>query len=137
MEIKKLATGLVVASFIGIGVFSNPQQVSAATWHKGTPSALRGHWRTGIFHYGGFPCYDTLTVSKHMLNDMIHAIGSSADAAAPTIWYPKYRYLGNHLYKFKGMGIGGFKAHCWIKWRGHNSISVKTNQNKRVWHYYR
>ncbi|MCH4165097.1 MAG: hypothetical protein LKF37_10025 [Lentilactobacillus diolivorans] len=76
MEIKKLATGLVVASFIGIGVFSNPQQVSAATWHKGTPSALRGHWRTEIYHEYNFSIYNTSSIGKHMLNFMEHAIGS-------------------------------------------------------------
>jgi hypothetical protein len=44
MKIKKVAAGVVVASFVGIGMFSSSQQVSAAIWHKGTPRFLRGTW---------------------------------------------------------------------------------------------
>lgn len=134
----KVRTFLIAALLsAGLNFSATNSDVQAAHWHKGTPVALRGHWKSNKYRLYGCWNYNTSTISKHMLNTMVHAIGSSSDATRPTVWSPKYKYLGNHLYTIKGMGLAGFKAHCWIKWKSHHSISIKPYAKAKVLHYYR
>jgi hypothetical protein len=134
----KTKTFLVTAALsAGLCFGMTTTNTQAASWHKGTPAALRGHWTSHKYWQYGYWNYNTSVISKHMLDSMIHAIGSSSDAIMPTIWRPKYRYLGNHLYTIKGMGLGGFKAHSWIKWQNHHSILIKPAPKTKALHYYR
>ncbi|MCT2898449.1 hypothetical protein EFM54_05445 [Lentilactobacillus buchneri] len=134
---KHIALLLAIFSFSTSAAFLQDQSVQAAKWHHGTPTALRGHWRTNVFWQYGFRNYNTMAIGKHELISTIHAIASTADVSLPTIWSPKYIYLGHHLYKFKGMGPGGFKTHCWIKWKNHRLLTVKTPKSGLPEHYYR
>lgn len=76
---KHIALLLAIFSFSTSAAFLQDQSVQAAKWHHGTPTALRGHWRTNVFWQYGFRNYNTMAIGKHELISTIHAIGSTAD----------------------------------------------------------
>lgn len=112
---------------IGLG-FGN-QQVSASSWHKGTPSALRGTWKTRPKHFGSgrFAGYrvDTTYITKYTLSSKDHVLNGPTDVGSVLAFHAHYKYLGHHLYKFKGTSYGTLKSTVWIKWKAHNHIVIK------------
>ncbi|WCJ52426.1 hypothetical protein OKF32_03595 [Lentilactobacillus buchneri] len=97
---KHIALLLAIFSFSTSAAFLQDQSVQAAKWHHGTPTALRGHWRTNVFWQYGFRNYNTMAIGKHELISTIH-------------------------------------AHCWIKWKNHRLLTVKTPKSGLPEHYYR
>lgn len=83
--------------------------------------------------------YSTTLITKHSIHTQIHAVGGTSDTMPPIIEHAKYKYLGNHLYKFKGTMFGGsHKSSCLIKWKSHQHIVVNPGWvNNSIMSYYR
>lgn len=61
MKLKGFVAGVATMSFLGIGFISNSQQVNAATWHRGIPTTLRGHYSFNL-HRKTVPTWGTLDI---------------------------------------------------------------------------
>lgn len=77
MKQKKYIAGMIILSFMGVGVFSNSQQTEAAMWHKGMPKAIRGVWKTKVkdhtfFYLWNMPSEGSFTKSKSYFNKQWH-----------------------------------------------------------------
>ncbi|MFT8493649.1 MAG: hypothetical protein ABF664_11370 [Liquorilactobacillus satsumensis] len=56
MKMKRIALGITTTTFLSLGVFAgSTQTANAAAWHQGTPTILRGKWRTKLLHEKGYP----------------------------------------------------------------------------------
>ncbi|WP_054655979.1 hypothetical protein [Lentilactobacillus kisonensis] len=64
--------------------------VSAATWHKGTPNAIRGHWKSkkerAITTYA--------TIGKNYYHEMANDPNYLNNT--------QYKYIGHHIFKING-----------------------------------
>ncbi|KRK89550.1 hypothetical protein [Lentilactobacillus sunkii] len=130
-----IATGLLTAG-LGLGAVSTT--ANAASWHKGTPSALRGKWKTKPWTQSGYKYDYRSFISAHKIISEVRGLnGGPSDMAAPTVQHARYKYLGNHLYKFKGTSLGTSPSSCYIKWKSHNHIVIKPWSNNKVFSYYR
>lgn len=115
---KKICRALLLA-VMALGVFSavNTQSASASSYHKGTPTALRGYWRTKMHKYRGglhssyYWGYSHLTIKKNSFRDA----GIQAGAEVPTKL--SYRYLGHHTYYLKGSERMGKSMVSPFKWK--------------------
>jgi hypothetical protein len=117
-----IATALITA---GLGIGTGSTVANAASWHNGTPSALRGKWKTKTYHNRFVSGYSRTYITKHSIHTQTHTIGGSSDNMPPIIEHAKYRYLGNHLYTFKGTMYGGnIKTTCLVKWKSHHHIVI-------------
>ena len=98
-KIAKLAMTAMTVLLVG-GTVSTT--ASAATWHKGTPKALRGKYqgkRTSSVQGFG-PAY-TLTAKKFDI--------SESNMPDQLVTHLKYKKIGTHLYRLKGhMAKSGF-----------------------------
>lgn len=122
---------------------SSGVSANAATWHRGTPSFLRGKYRKHIGSIGWphkVKNYDWVTIGK---NSIVQEAGGGDPAG---INHMKYTYVGHHTYKFKGnlMIYGPQTVYAQIKYSG-NKIAIKqgyVSHHKihwyasiRGWHY--
>lgn len=89
---KKIATSLIALSFASVGVMETSQSVNAASWHKGTPKAMQGIWKTKAGY--------KMKIGKTNLN-FGPKLGSSP---------AKYKYLGQHKYAVNTKLGGTFKV---------------------------
>lgn len=98
--------GIVFGVAFGIFLIGNTQQASASTYHKGTPTAVRGYWRTKMkkLSDGGnsyFWSYSFAKIKKNYFSEvMMQAGGYSVGKLS-------YRYAGNHTYYVKGKAYMG------------------------------
>ena len=80
------------------------QTAQAATWHAGTPKALRGHWhgrmtKTQLGHGKYIWNYSYITISKRAF------AGRHTQFDAWGAQHPKYRKLGPNAWVIKGKYI--------------------------------
>lgn len=136
MKKWKLSLGTVALSLGLLFNLGSLNNVSASSWHKGTPSALRGKWRAKTFKEAGSRYFDRCVITKGRINTTEVGLGSApSDGVTPAMWNLRYKYLGNHLYKFSGLTLGPQKANCWIKWRSHNHILIKILKGQKYDNY--
>lgn len=102
MNMTKFATkaSITLGAALGLGLFVAQQPANAATWHKGTPSAVRGTWKTKSTSIGSGStkqtAYDKVTIGKTAVSDYAYTgknklgmKGTSAQYAATG----KYTYI--------------------------------------------
>ncbi|WP_203649309.1 hypothetical protein [Secundilactobacillus yichangensis] len=114
---KKICrTLLLVLMTFGLFSVASTQSVSASSYHKGTPTTLRGHWRTKMrkvhnADHTYFWGYFYLTIKKNSFSDVgIQSGGYGAKDMS-------YRYAGNHTYYLKGkVDMGGGTVYP-FKWK--------------------
>ncbi|MCH4164125.1 MAG: hypothetical protein LKF37_05005 [Lentilactobacillus diolivorans] len=70
MKLNRFTAGIIMTAFIGAGILVSSQPVHAASWHSGTPTVLRGKWRTKVLHESGTPYTRRgyLSVKSHSFN---------------------------------------------------------------------
>lgn len=138
MRTKTMITTALLTAGLGIGAASTT--ANAANWHKGTPSALRGKWKTKAYYYYDGTGRDYRTyITRHSIISEIHGLnGGTSDQGNPLVQHCSYKYVGHHLYKFKGTSLGTVPSTCLIKWKSHNHIIIKPWSFKnKVLSYYR
>lgn len=70
MKKWKLLLGLIGLSLGLMLAFGTSTSISAASWHRGTPVALRGHWKQKTYISDGksrMVYYDKISISKKTL----------------------------------------------------------------------
>ncbi|MCT3392877.1 hypothetical protein [Lentilactobacillus hilgardii] len=95
MNIKKTAIVLLASTSLGISIGStiNQNTAQAFSWHSSAiPTKLQGYWYATANHHQGVGIYR-------------HYIRYSGEKAAHIT---KWRYAGNHFYKFHYTHSGGF-----------------------------
>lgn len=92
MKVKAIATTATLLIGLGIGLVYTSSSANAATWHRGTPKALRGNWRDS-----------THKVWFHIRKSEIDMYNSYTPGGKFGQGYNrlKYKYVGHHTYKFK------------------------------------
>lgn len=130
-----IATALLTAG-LGFGAASTP--ANAASWHKGTPSALRGKWKTKPWKAYGYWYDSRSTITKKGISTTEHGFGKApSDSMPPLLWSTTYKYLGNHLYRINGLTLGNQSSFCWVKWKSHKHIVIKNWKSQPAKSYYR
>ncbi|GAX05156.1 hypothetical protein IWT25_00459 [Secundilactobacillus pentosiphilus] len=136
---KKICRTLLLL-IMALGIFSaaNTQSASASSYHKGTPTALRGYWRTKIhknyYNHGGHRdhWWGYFHAAIKSSNIRIDAVQGGAYGANKM----SYRYAGNHTYYLKGkeeMGPGTVYTLKWkIKKLSSNKIKLVLLGNKDI-----
>lgn len=66
MKKWKLLLGMIALSLGLTLAFDSSTNVNAASWHRGTPVALRGHWKMKTHSIGGI-YYDKVSITKKMV----------------------------------------------------------------------
>lgn len=93
---------LVVGATFGSLLFMAAQPTQAATWHKGTPSNVRGTWKTKKLKVNtgstSVTAYDQVTIGKTSLADYSYT-GSSRVGIKGTS--AKYATVGKYTYVIK------------------------------------
>lgn len=88
---------VVLAGIIGLSSIALPN-VEAASWHKGTPVALRGTWTSKWKSNNR----NRTKITKTSVLTYITEKHGSTDTGKPTTVNQRYKYLGKHIYEFKG-----------------------------------
>ena len=117
MKFKKSLLAVFIAfTLIMIGGFTSQKTADASSWHYGAiPSALRGHWSAKSNSSQG------ITIYRHY----IHYSGERSTRIT------KWKYLGNHFYKFVYPKSDGFTI--LLHYFNHHKITMNS-----YWHsYYR
>ncbi|EEI70931.1 hypothetical protein CLI91_02605 [Lentilactobacillus hilgardii] len=104
MNMTKFATkaSITLGAALGLGLFIAQQPAHAATWHKGTPSAVRGTWKTKSTSIAvgskKQTAYDKVTIAKNALSDYSYTgknkLGMKGTSA-------KYAVTGKYTYIIK------------------------------------
>ena len=106
---------------------------SAATWHSGAPSALRGNWQ-GSKHAGGR--YSTLSISKSKFT--YHSWETPDPGSASKLQYKKsgstYTITGR---QYDNAPASGYKETYKIKVYSHSKIYLKSNAYGINGYYYK
>ena len=123
MKLKKmLLVGLASLSLGTMGVLSAPSNVSAHTWWDGTPSAVRGTWRTQNVYL------PYMSSSHHAyFKAKTHSVICGFTQSAPTYLKSAYwRKVGKNAYSIHGACPGdyGIDRRMTIKKVGHGLIRV-------------
>lgn len=96
-----IATALLTAG-LGFGAVGTP--ANAASWHKGTPSALKGHWRTKMHKatgsVGGSKNYHWTYLYYSIIGS--HVTSTMIQSDSYEIRSTRFKYLGDHTYKIVG-----------------------------------
>ena len=115
MDLKHLVI-ISVTLLAGISLtLVKPISTQASTWHSSAiPTKLRGHWHATDNHSQGV----------HIYNHSIHYSGEKTVKV-------KWRYIGNHVYRFKHGNSYG--ETIYLKYYNHHKITMNS-----FWHsYYR
>lgn len=101
---KKFSVAIIMTIILIFSVGAT--QISASSWHKGTPRALRGSWRSKMTKSNDYhnKYHWVYTYFKIAPNEVIGAYSTQSDSLG--IINPKYKYIGNHTYKIKGRWMG-------------------------------
>lgn len=104
MNMTKFATkaSITLGLTLGLGLFATQQPAQAAKWHKGTPSAVRGTWKTKSTNISlgskKASSYEKLTIGKTAISDYIYTgknkLGMKGKSA-------QYAATGKHTYIIK------------------------------------
>ncbi|MCT3393094.1 hypothetical protein [Lentilactobacillus hilgardii] len=141
---NKSALILTASLILGFGMGTTTTSSQAASWHKGTPAALKGVWRTHrdkiatktyeyyILKIKGTKIHD-ISVESHQ--------GSITEDVGPMyVHNVHYRYRGNHTYQIKAKNdIGNTAMQLRIRWINRYKIRTYMN-NGNHWvggNYYR
>ncbi|MCI1554363.1 MAG: hypothetical protein LKH74_10625 [Levilactobacillus sp.] len=123
-KFSKVAMTAMLVLLVGGAV---PTTASAATWHKGTPKALRGNWKRSYNDRGSKVTIHFRIKSKSM--------DISRPGWAVESWSNlKYRKVGAGTYKIKGTyRNGGMLAqknsHMKVK-KSHSKVTYKNSWSK-------
>lgn len=122
---NKLRSFVVLVTLVlGLSVLSPVTQTAqAASWHKGTPKALRGKWR--VKHVS------TSTEHLHITKSHVYLYSSGPF----NLKNVKYKKIGSHTYKVRGYEYTYLNANSTIKFRtkGSTVIQYKGNYPGASW----
>ncbi|MFT8994428.1 hypothetical protein [Lentilactobacillus hilgardii] len=135
MKFRRSVFAVTLATFAGVGVFaSSNQSTSAASWHRGTPKALRGSWT----HKDKAPLgSDAITVTRNKLD------WASSGMQAHNIRNPRWKYLGNRKYVIDGYEAfhpytkKGFHEKTVLGRRGHYLVMYRSVHSKSGEYFHR
>ncbi|AQW20749.1 hypothetical protein PL11_001870 [Lentilactobacillus curieae] len=128
---KKTVLALLVSAGLFGGLTITSANTEAATWHQGTPKALRGTWKTKPNRFFGNVVF-TIRIGKNYS----HAMGSDPDFLNKV----KYQYLGHHYYKIRGIEtVYSHKPTTrYFKWDSKHHIQYNTTRSMKYGEsYYR
>ncbi|MEE8823446.1 hypothetical protein LASUN_10580 [Lentilactobacillus sunkii] len=90
MKKWKVLLGTIALSLGLLFAVGSSKSVDAAAWHWGTPTSIRGHWKSK--KEGAIRTY--VKIGKNYY----HAMANDPDIRNNT----KYKYIGHHIYKVNG-----------------------------------
>ncbi|KRL56269.1 hypothetical protein FC95_GL001483 [Lentilactobacillus kefiri DSM 20587 = JCM 5818] len=102
MTIMNKGTQLLAATIVSLGFLGAATTTQAATWHHGTPAALRGDWKDKTINIGKrfgikkWYSYESAQVKKTSVR---------AHLTQSTGWYitnTKWKYVGSNAYMIVG-----------------------------------
>ncbi|MGF2384680.1 hypothetical protein [Lentilactobacillus otakiensis] len=130
MKKWKVLLGTIALSLGLLFAFSCSNNVSAATWHKGTPKALRGTWKRGSDNLNNkwmiYQIYKSSYIFGWMGMPAIKATGI------------KYRVLGHLKYELVGHGHkNGFYLGGKVKTRASRHGNCMYSNATGTHHYYK
>ncbi|MEE8843119.1 MAG: hypothetical protein SOH70_03480 [Lentilactobacillus sunkii] len=102
MTVMNKGTQLFVATIASLGFFGAATTAQAATWHNGTPTALRGHWKNKTINIGRyfgmkkFYSYESVRVKKNSVNAYL------TQSAGWHIKNTKWKHVGSKAYTIVG-----------------------------------
>ena len=132
MRLNKLAVGVTITSFLGIGTFLNPKQANAAAWHRGVPVALEGNYARKQSTY---PQFETLQFSA---NKVIYQGQGNPQLIMRHIGYQKIgnRYSLRGIVKANTTASGAHSGkETWKFYRFSHKIASKSFDGKSNWYY--
>jgi hypothetical protein len=91
MKAKIMISAVLLTTGLEISVVSSP--VSAASWHKGTPKAIRGRW----IHKDKVPLGSDIVIATHHTYEW-----NSSGMPSHLFKHPHWKYLGKHKYEIYG-----------------------------------
>lgn len=91
MKRWKVLLGTIALSLGLLFAVSGSNQASAASWHKGTPKALRGKWRDPNEHSSRI-IFNQKTIAFYSKEEFSGKFGIPA-------WHVKYKIVGHYKYK--------------------------------------
>lgn len=117
-----IATALLTA---GLGFGTASTSANAATWHKGTPRALRGKWKCNL-HKKSYPHWGNVKIYSNLITEQFQG--------DPTTYLTnvKYKAFGHYHYKLRGLaktksGIGHPDWESWTIKKHGSRIDIKFN----------
>lgn len=99
MKLKNIILfGITSVSFLAFGAFGTSQNASAHTWWDGTPSAVKGYWRTRSVYLKdiGMNNHASIKATSHTITFAYSA--SSRITLKSTYW----RKIGSNSYTIHG-----------------------------------
>ncbi|MCH4165109.1 MAG: hypothetical protein LKF37_10085 [Lentilactobacillus diolivorans] len=128
MKLKKIVAGAATMSFLGLGIFSSSQQVSAASWHKGTPKTVRNKTYE-LNSQKDYLAQVGYTFKSNSINAWTGANGQGLYVYSRA----KYKKIGSHLYYVKvhddNVVTGSRKAWFKVKILSEKRIYVKDSSS--------
>lgn len=122
-------TQLFVATIASLGFLGAATTTQAATWHNGTPTALRGHWKNKTINVGKYfgmkklYSYESVRVRKNSINAYL------TQSQGWGIRNTKWKYVGSNAYTI--VGINKFtksnSARFTFKRVGHGYVHIYYN----------
>ncbi|MCT3393097.1 hypothetical protein [Lentilactobacillus hilgardii] len=133
MKLKRFADCVAALCFIGIGVISNAQSVSAAGWRKGVPRSLCGNYKCKT-HQHAYPHWGVMSIHANYISEMFQGDPQSF------LTQVRYKAVGHYTYKLNGFaksntGNGHGDHETWIIRRSGKRINVRFNSyNAGQWY---
>ncbi|GAD16597.1 hypothetical protein ABC628_06230 [Lentilactobacillus otakiensis] len=126
---KRFVISTLIAGIAALALFvlaGNSGSTAAATWHNGTPTILRGKWRTKVSREYGVSGRAHLHITKKGLMNSPKFPPQDPDYTSKL----HYRYVGKHVYsiigrEFNNAPANGIKVHFLVKVYNHHKIYFK------------
>jgi hypothetical protein len=140
---KKLGTSFIIAASLGVafGVSNINNHAAAATWHKGTPTVLRGKYRTAFKSVKPYYFRSYLHITTYKLqfwqNEYSHSKKYVSSANIFGInGKAKYRKLKAGLYEIRGNAYVDQTQTWYVKRYSHNRVRLTYTKSFAGQYYY-